>query len=61
MKEKEDKVVYVLDLFHLIEKKMGDERIQGMSLTEILELRDDTVSLIEGNISVSEFEKKWKI
>ena len=60
MKEKEDKVVYVLDLFHLIEKKMGDERIQGMSLTEILELRDDTVSLIEGNISVSEFEK-WKI
>ena len=32
-----------------------------MSLAEILELRDDTVSLIEGNISVSEFEKKWKI
>ena len=61
MKEKEDKVVYVLDLFHLIEKKMGDERIQGMSLTEILELRDNAVSLIEGNISVSEFEKKWKI
>ena len=61
MKEKESKVVYVLDLFHLIEKKMGDERIQNMSVGEILELRDDTVSLIEGDMSTTDFEKKWKI
>ncbi len=61
MKDEGRKVVYVLDLLHLIEKKLGDERIKNMTIEQILELRDDTLALIEKEITPRDFERRWKI
>ena len=61
MKSEDVKVVYVLDAFHLLERKLGDERIDKMSVKQILELMSDTSAVLKGEITPSEFEKKWKL
>lgn len=61
MGKKEGKVVYVLDLFHLLETKFGHDRVENMSLEKIMELKDDTALLIKGKISPKDFETKWEI
>lgn len=55
------KVQLVLDMFHLIETMIGEERIQEMTLEEALKLKDDTTSLLEGLMSPLEYKKIWKL
>ena len=55
------KVQLVLDMFHLLETMIGNERIREMTLEEALKLKDNTISLLEGHMSPIEYKKIWKI
>jgi len=55
------KVQLVLDMFHLLETMIGNERIQEMTLEEALKLKDDTICLLEGRMTPSEYKKIWKL
>jgi len=57
----EAKVSLVLDMFHLFETMIGNERIRKMTVEEALKLKDDTVALLEGRLSPDQYKKVWKL
>jgi hypothetical protein len=48
-------------MFHLLETMIGNDRIREMTLEEALKLKDDTISLLEGRMSPTEYKKIWKL
>ena len=61
MVDKETKVVYVLDMFHLFETMIGHERISSFTVEEALKFKADTEDLLNGKITSSQYKKIWQL
>ena len=61
MTNEEAKVIYVLDIFHLVETILGHERISSFTVEEALKLVQDTAALLEGKVTASQYKKTWNL
>jgi len=61
MVKKDVKVIYVLDIFHIIETIIGHERVGGFTVEEALKFMQDTGALLEGKVTASEYKKAWNL
>ena len=57
----EVKTVFVLDMLHVIETMMGNERIRNFTVEEALKLVKDTKCLVEGKMDPSEYKRIWNL
>jgi len=55
MAEKDAQVVYVIDIFHMIETMMGHERISAFTVEEALKFVQDTAALLEGRMTAGQY------
>jgi len=55
------KVIYVLDIFHIMETILGHERISNFTVEEALKLVQDTAALLEGNVTASQYKRTWNL
>jgi len=57
----EAKVIYVLDIFHLMETILGHERISSFTVEEALKLVQDTAALLEGKVTATQYKRTWNL
>jgi len=61
MEKGDAKVVYVLDVFHILETMMGHERISSFTVEQALKFMDDTAALLNGTMTPNQYKKTWKL
>ncbi len=61
MAKKDGKVVYVLDIFHIMETMMGHERISSFTVEEALRFVQDTAALLQGEVTASQYKQNWNL
>jgi len=61
MLKKDTKVIYVLDMFHILETMMGHERIGNFTVEEALKFMEDTAALLNGKLTPSQYKRAWKL
>jgi len=55
------KVIYVLDIFHIMETILGHERVSSFTVEEALKLVQDTAALLEGKVTAGQYKKTWNL
>jgi len=58
---KETRVVYVLDIFHIMETIIGHERISRFTVEEALKFVQDTTALLEGKLTANQYRQAWNL
>jgi len=48
-------------MFHLFETMLGHDRIESFTVEEALKFKDDTVALLKGKLTPSQYKKAWKL